>query len=125
MKKKGLVIEDLKKTYSSLVEERNEYEKYGEHLKQEISDLIVANEKLLSCLRDRRQAYTHFTNKDSKYDDMIDNKTSEVTKKKFIRDRISFFLKSPNRAKSILPAIKKSQLRYKLARRKFEKIKQT
>lgn len=37
MKKKGGTIEDLQKTYSNLIEEKNEYEKYGNHLKQEIS----------------------------------------------------------------------------------------
>ncbi|KAK8897818.1 hypothetical protein M9Y10_000046 [Tritrichomonas musculus] len=123
MKKNELVLDDLKKTYSNLIEERNEYEKYGNHLKQEISDLIVANEKLLSCLRDRRQAYINFTNRDAQYDDLIDNKNTEVTQKKFIRDKISYLSKSSNKANAISPTVKKSQLKYKFAQRKFGKLK--
>ena len=111
--KKKLVINDLKSTHSHLKTEQYQYNKYGQYLRQEIDEVLVANEKLLSCLKDRYQIYQNLAKDGEKFDRSIAKKIKELNKKLDIKDKISIFADSPNRRETISPVLQKSKLRLK------------
>lgn len=123
MTKPEPVVKDLQETYQNLKTEQIEYQKYKRYLQLEIQNLIDANEKLLSCLKDRQQTYVKLSSQEIEIDDLIENKTTEMQTKDNLKNAISEINKQSDKTRFISPIISQSENRLKSIKNNVKQAK--